>query len=115
MSSAEEGLYLFRKITNGNLYSNLIEQLNKDFEFAGLPSSFSEEILPQEIRSHLTQLLIRLVSNDFPNYLNLLYRIDISEREIKKLEGSNIEIMCEAVALIVLQRECQKVWFRNKF
>ena len=115
MSNSEESLQLFRKITTANLYSKLIEQLDKDFVFAGLPSSFSEEILPQEIISYLTQLLIELITKRFSDYLNLLYRIDISEIEIKKLDGSNIEIMSEQVAILIIQRECQKVLLRNKF
>ena len=115
MSNSAENLQLFQKITAANLYSKLIEQLNKDFVLAGLPSSFSEEILPIEIVSHLTQLLISLVSKNFSDYLNLLYRIDISEVEIKKIDGSNIEKMCRQVAILIIQRECQKVWFRNKF
>lgn len=115
MSNSAENLQLFQKITAANLYSKLIEQLNKDFVLAGLPSSFSEDILPEEIVSQFTQLLISLVSNNFSDYLNLLYRIDISEIDVKKIDGSNVEKMCEQVALLILQRECQKVWFRNKF
>jgi len=115
MSEADNSLQIFSKIESANLYSKLIEQLNKDFVFSGLASGFSIEILPKELLSHLTQLLIDLVTNNFSDYLNLLYRIDISEREIKKLDGSNIEKMCEQVALLIVQRECQKVWLRNKF
>ena len=115
MCSENVGIEIFQKIESGNLYPKLINQLNKDFLFAGLSSDFSEEILPNDLLNHLTQLLVDIVSTKFSDYLNLLYRIDISEQEIKKLDGSNIEKMCEQVALLIVQRECQKVWLRNKF
>jgi len=115
MSNSDHGLQLFQKITSSNLYPKLLDQLNKDFVFAGLSSSFSEEILPTEILNYSTHSLIDLITKRFSDYLNLLYRIDISEIEIKKLDGSNIEKMCEQVAILIIQRECQKVWLRNKF
>ena len=115
MSNYNDEIALFNKIERANLYPKLIDQLNKDFVYAGLQSRFSVEIKPSEISNFIAQLLVDLVSNNFSDYLNLLYRIDISESQIKKLDGSNIEKMCNKVALLILQRECQKVWFRNKF
>ena len=38
-----------------------------------------------------------------------------SEEEIKKLDGSDLLILAEQVAFLILKREWQKVWFRNKY
>jgi hypothetical protein len=46
--------------------------------------------------------------------LNLLYIIDVSEEEVKKLDGSDISILSGQVSFLILKREWQKVWFRSK-
>ena len=37
------------------------------------------------------------------------------EEQIKKLDGSDLVILAEEVAFLILKREWQKVWFRNKY
>ena len=44
-----------------------------------------------------------------------LYIIDVPEEQIKSLDGSDLVELAEQVAFLVLKREWQKVWFRNKF
>mgnify|MGYP003608609202 FL=1 len=51
----------------------------------------------------------------FAEYLNLLYIIDVSEEQIKKLDGSDVFKLSEDVTFLILKREWQKVWFRNKY
>ena len=38
-----------------------------------------------------------------------------SEEKIKKLDGSDLVILAEQVSFLILKREWQKVWFRNKY
>jgi len=47
--------------------------------------------------------------------LNLLYIIDVSEEEIKKLDGTDLVKLSEEVTFLVLKREWQKVWFRANY
>ena len=49
---------------------------------------------------------------DFDTYLA---KYPVSEEEIKKLDGSDISALSGQVAFLILKREWQKVWFRNKF
>ena len=98
-----------------NLYLKLIEQINKDFNLANEPIDFPMSTLPEEMKIQLHEKIFRLIQYKFAEYLNLLYIIDVSENEIKKLDGSDLVNLSEDVAFLILKREWQKVWFRNKF
>lgn len=97
-----------------NLYLKLIEQLNKDFNFANEPVDFPLSTSPQELKVQLHEKVYRLIQYKFAEYLNLLYIIDVSESEVKKLNGDDLLELAEEVAFLILKREWQKVWFRNK-
>lgn len=98
-----------------NLYLKLIEQINKDFNSANESVDFPLSTSPAELKIQLHEKIFRLIQFKFAEYLNLLYIIDVSENEIKKLDGSDLVILSEEVAFLILKREWQKVWFRNKF
>lgn len=98
-----------------NLYLKLIEQINKDFNLANESIDFPMSTLPEELKIQLHEKIFRLIQYKFAEYLNLLYIIDVSENEIKKLDGSDLVNLSEDVAFLILKREWQKVWFRNKF
>lgn len=98
-----------------NLYLKLIEQLNKDFNLANEPIDFPMSTSPDELKIQLHEKIFRLIQYKFAEYLNLLYIIDVSENEIKKLDGSDLVVLSENVVFLILKREWQKVWFRNKF
>jgi len=97
------------------LYLKLIEQINKDFNLANEGIDFPMSISPNELKIQLHEKIYRLIQYKFAEYLNLLYIIDVSEEEIKKLDGSDLVILAEQVAFLILKREWQKVWFRNRF
>lgn len=96
------------------LYLKLIEQLNKDFNFANEPIDFPLSTSPQELKIQLHEKVYRLIQYKFTEYLNLLYIIDVSESEVKKLNGDDLSVLAEQVAFLILKREWQKVWFRNR-
>jgi hypothetical protein len=97
------------------LYLKLIEQLNKDFNLANEAIDFPLSTSPNELKIQLHEKIYRLIQYKFAEYLNLLYIIDVSETEIKKLDGSDLVMLSEQVAFLILKREWQKVWFRNKY
>ena len=51
----------------------------------------------------------------YPEYLNLLYIVDVPEEQIKQLDGSDLVQLAEEVAFVLLKREWQKVWYRAKY
>lgn len=98
-----------------SLYLKLIEQLNKDFSLANESIDFSLQTTPIDLKTQLQEKIYRLIQYKFAEYLNLLYIVDVSENEIKKLDGSNLFELAEEVSFLVLKREWQKVWFKNNF
>lgn len=106
---------LLSEAESENLYLKLIEQMNKDFNLANEGIDFPMSISPNELKIQLHEKIYRLIQYKFAEYLNLLYIIDVSEDQVKKLDGSDIVILSEQVAYLILRREWQKVWFRNKY
>jgi hypothetical protein len=98
-----------------DLYLKLIEQINKDFNLANEGIDFPASTKPEELKIQLHEKIYRLIQYKFAEYLNLLYIIDVSEDQIKKLDGSDIMELSKQVAFLILKREWQKVWFRNKY
>jgi len=106
---------LFQESEKESLYLKLIGQINKDFNLANEGIDFPKSIAPDELKIQLHEKIYRMIQYKFAEYLNLLYIIDVSEDEIKKLDGSDLVVLAENVAFLILKREWQKVWFRNKY
>jgi hypothetical protein len=98
-----------------NLYSRLIEQINKDFNFANEAVDFPQSTTPQELKVQLHEKIYRLIQYKYAELLNLLYIIDVPEENIKQLDGSDTVELSEQIAFLVLKREWMKVWFRNHY
>lgn len=106
---------LLSEAASENLYLKLIEQINKDFNLANEGIDFPMSIKPEELKIQLHEKVYRMIQYKFAEYLNLLYVIDVPEDQIKKLDGSDLVMLSEQVAFLILKREWQKVWFRNKY
>ena len=106
---------LFEEAEKESLYLKLIEQINKDFNLANEGIDFPMSIVPEELKIQLHEKIYRMIQYKFAEYLNLLYIIDVSEEQIKNLDGSDLVILAENVAFLILKREWQKVWFRNRY
>jgi hypothetical protein len=112
MSKLEETSFqLLSKISINQLYIKLIKQLNKDFQTTGIEVFFSLEITPKQLVNQLQDSIIRLINSNYSEFLNLMYRIDVSENHLKQIEISEIE----QIIYLILKREWQKVWIRSKF
>ena len=98
-----------------NLYLKLIEQINKDFNLANEGIDFPMSTSPDDLKIQLCEKIYRMIQYKFAEYLNLLYIIDVPEDQIRKLDGSDISELSQQVAFLILKREWQKVWFRNKY
>jgi hypothetical protein len=106
---------LLTEATNENLYLNLIEQINKDFNLANESIDLDMDICPEDLKIALHEKIYRLIQYKFAEYLNLLYIVDVPEEQVKKLDGSDILELSKQVAFLILKREWMKVWFRNKY
>ena len=106
---------LLSEAEKNSLYDKLLVQVNKDFNLANEAIDFPASTSPAELKMQLHEKIYRLIQYKFAEYLNLLYIVDVPEKEIKELDGSDLIALSEQVAFLILKREWQKVWFRNKF
>jgi hypothetical protein len=54
-----------------NLYSKLIEQINKDFNFANEAVDFPQSSTPQELKVQLHEKIYRLIQFKFTEYYSI--------------------------------------------
>ncbi|WP_142784869.1 hypothetical protein [Changchengzhania lutea] len=106
---------VIEKANQLDLYKKLVNQLNKDLLLANIDLAFHENILPTSLKMMLHETIFKLLQDKFMDYLNLLYIIDVSEEEVKALDGSDTLKLSEEVSFLILRREWQKVWFRNLY
>ena len=106
---------LVQEVNDIGLYKKLVEQLNKDFLLANIDLDFDEDILPSSLKLILHETIYQLIQEKFADYLNLLYIIDVPEKKVKQLDGSDVVQMSEQVSFLILLREWQKVWYKNQY
>lgn len=98
-----------------SLFVQLVKQLQKDFLLANILWDTPNDITGSELVSSLCEKLYYLIMERFPEYLNLLYVIDIPEKEFQHLEITDVVEVADQMTFIILKRDFQKVWFRNKY
>ncbi|MFK2819309.1 hypothetical protein U0L90_04210 [Flavobacteriaceae sp. LMIT009] len=106
---------LVQDVNDVGLYKKLVAQLNKDFLLANIDLDFDEDILPSSLKLILHETIYQLIQEKFADYLNLLYIIDVPEKKVKQLDGSDVVQMSEQVSFLILLREWQKVWYKNQY
>ncbi|MGB3143593.1 MAG: hypothetical protein WBB24_05765 [Maribacter sp.] len=100
---------------NQELYESLVLQLQKDFTLGNNPLNITSDIKSEELIKVLVEKIYFLMMERFQDYLNVLYVIDIPEKEFQHIEITNAVEVSEQMAFLILKREFQKVWFRNKY
>lgn len=96
------------------LYEGTILQLNKDFQLASLDYKFEFDEHPDALVKKTGAIISHLLKNEYDAYLNFMYRVDVSEKELAKIHNLTLEKTIAFITWAVLKREFQKVWFRNK-
>jgi len=93
-------------------------QIIKDFDMFGLEIKFSGsaynayEELFEQIEPHIK----KLINSNPSKFMGILYRIDLSDEQIKKAVNNNgSEPFSEIVTDLIIKRELQKVVIRNHF
>jgi len=83
---------------------------NKDFN---LEISVNEVSSVEDFQQKLSKLIQHLLDNDLERLINCLYRIDVSEEQVKlAMTGNNV---AEQIALLIIEREMQKVITRENY
>lgn len=115
LSNYNNSLELLETVQKEQLYNELLIQLRKDFELANVPIKLSMDVTPSELKSLLHEKIYFLIVERFHDYLNLLYVVDISEQEVKKIVPSDVVDISAEVSFLLLKREWQKVWYKSKY
>ena len=100
---------------NQALYESLVLQLQKDFTLANNPLNITSDIKSEELIKVLVEKIYFLMMERFQDYLNVLYVIDIPEKEFQNIDITDTVEVSGQMAFLILKREFQKVWFRNKY
>ena len=98
-----------------NLYELLIMQLNKDFQLANINEFFKIEITPELLYEKLGKVLYVLITKKYDDYLNFVYRIDLSEKELRKIVDTDLALVVKQLTFLILKREYQKVWLKKNY
>lgn len=111
---------LLQNAKSEQLYEKLVIQLQKDFGLANIPIDFTsngsvEELPPTALKSILHEKVYYLILERFSEYLNLLYIVDVPEKEVKNIEVTDAVEVAEQVSFLILKRAWQKVWLRTKY
>ena len=106
---------LLQKAEENKVYEKLIVQMNKDFVLANIPFSIPLEITLENLPLFLKEKIYHLIMEDFNDYLNLLYVVDVSEQSFINVTVTDAVDVAEQVAFLILQRELQKVDLKEKY
>lgn len=101
-----------------DLIKDTANQIIKDFDMFGVEIKFSgnaynayEELFDQ-IEPHIQQM----IHSNQSKFMGILYRIDVSDEQIKKAVNENSsESFSAIVSDLIIKRELQKVVIRNHY
>ena len=112
-------------MTDLNPYLNRLDILNetaqqiiKDFGMVGLEIKFLGNAgnAYLQLFSQILPFIEKMQTENFHNFYNLMYHIDISENQIKKAaEEAKDKSFSEVVTDLILKRELLKVVMRRSF
>lgn len=114
MQEPDLNTYLLKQ----NLFELFKEQLRKDFESSGISVDFAVH-LPADLnalKSLITQQIQYLEQHQSDRMPILLYRIDISEAQLKKYSQLQPELSYQALlAELIIKRILQKVILKKTY
>lgn len=109
------------QLTSKDLFAAFKQQLVRDFEQSNFSSAFVAALEPNYDSIHkiiVSELQRNEARTDF-NLMHLLYRIDISEAQLKRYlnahkNESYHQVMAELIIKRVLQKVVVKRYYKNK-
>lgn len=92
-----------------------VRQIAKDFALFGMKIEFAESVEwnYDELFRQLLPTIDKLMYNDYPRLLSLLYQIDLSPANIHAARIEQPDTPdCELISALIIYREFKKVVFR---
>jgi len=102
-------------IQKNGLYQDLLRQIEKDFELSGVSISIKENMIVEELLPILYEQIRHLVETNFSAYLQLLYRVDVSEQNMQSDAVQHIDEFSKKATFLILNREWEKVYYRANY
>ena len=106
---------LMSVVSEDNLINSIIEQLNKDFHLCNLKIIYKRDMVVTSLFEKLVLDIDNLITNQYDGYLNLMYRMDISESALGQITMGNSTHVSEQISFLILKRAYQKVWLKSNF
>lgn len=97
------------------LYDALVAQVKRDFTRVNLELTLCQNPKAKELQTVIREKLYFLSMERFPEYLNVMYAVDIPERAFKNLDITDAVDAAEQVTFLLLKRELQKVELKEKY
>ena len=105
-------------INKPELIQETADQIIKDFEMFDMAIKFSGNAYNayQELYDQMEPNINELIHGNQQKFLSILYRIDVSEHQIKKaVEDNYTEPFSHIVTDLIIKRELQKVVIRHHY
>ncbi len=96
----------------------IVKFVEKDFLISENNSLIptTDYISLEEFRKYLTEKLKILLDEKFDTLVNILYRIDISEKKLSQLfSGNNRNSIPSVLADLIIERQLQKIKLRKLY
>jgi len=93
-------------------------QLKKDFEGSGLNGDFAEDLPSafEDLKERIHAQLFLLLQRNSSALPGLLYRVDISDSQLRNYQSENKTMdFEELISELIIKRVLQKVILRKKF
>lgn len=108
--------YLKQELKQEVLLQDLILQVQKDLQTVVDSTIELKAKTPMELIQELYEILQDvLASSNVSRFSNLLYRVDVSEKQIKSIVASDLDQYVQAVVFLILKREFQKVYIKKTY
>jgi hypothetical protein len=115
MLNFENSEALLDEVHDLQLLEFFVMQLEKDFALANVTIQLLKNHDGKDLVNRLKEKVYFLIMESFDQYLNLLYVIDVPEKEFKTIDGTDAVEVAEQVTFLILKREFQKVWSKKKY
>ncbi|SIQ22024.1 hypothetical protein [Maribacter ulvicola] len=106
---------LIQAALGNSLFSELKQQVEKDFVLANIPLQIPEILDHSDFIALIREKVYYLMMEHFAEYLNLMYIIDIPESAFHNIEITDTVDVADQITLLILKREYKKVWYRNRY
>jgi hypothetical protein len=90
--------------------SEIISQLSESLEIQ-LPQKISLDELKMILSGHINYL----ITNDFNKLLSVLYKVDVSEKLLKRSLREHTQDAATVIAEMIIERQLQKIKTRGQF